>query len=154
MEDEEFFLETPITWTNRRRKLVEERKNWAKYSNCVDLSPSDMYPETNVRQAIVIHNVCRNCPTQKECLVLGLVFEDEFGVWGGTSERDRRLLFKVLKEEVPNLWEDWSIEKENFLKDFAFVFVEEFYLMYDIDPNSLDDLRLQREKEYLEGCYD
>ena len=43
-----------------------------------------------VRQAAAAKVVCALCPVKEQCLEAGL--EDEFGIWGGTTERDRRKL--------------------------------------------------------------
>ena len=34
--------------------------------------------------------VCRDCPFRKECLILALENQEEFGVWGGYSPSDRK----------------------------------------------------------------
>ncbi|MFI1036026.1 WhiB family transcriptional regulator, partial [Streptomyces sp. NPDC020951] len=39
-------------------------------------------------------NVCNGCPIQAECLAYALDQRIEFGVWGGMTERERRLLLK------------------------------------------------------------
>ncbi len=36
--------------------------------------------------------VCRMCPVQAECLEYALSINQEFGVWGGMSEDERRAL--------------------------------------------------------------
>ncbi len=50
--------------------------------------------------------ICRGCDVQKECLEFALNTIERFGIWGGTSEkerqelrRDRRLQQKKLQEE-------------------------------------------------------
>ena len=36
--------------------------------------------------------VCRECPSQSACLEFALVTNQDSGVWGGTSEEERRKL--------------------------------------------------------------
>jgi WhiB family redox-sensing transcriptional regulator len=38
--------------------------------------------------------VCRECPVRAECLKYALDNNESFGIWGGTSEKDRRKLKK------------------------------------------------------------
>jgi WhiB family redox-sensing transcriptional regulator len=37
---------------------------------------------------------CRTCPVRMECLAHALDQRIEFGVWGGTTERERRALLR------------------------------------------------------------
>lgn len=39
--------------------------------------------------------VCRSCPVRKPCLEYALDSNIKFGVWGGTSERQRRKMRRV-----------------------------------------------------------
>ena len=39
--------------------------------------------------------VCRQCPVRAECLQFALDTNQEFGVWGGLSEDERRVLMPV-----------------------------------------------------------
>ena len=41
--------------------------------------------------------ICASCPVKKECLDYGLMKGEKFGIWGGTSERERR---KIRKERT------------------------------------------------------
>jgi len=38
--------------------------------------------------------ICRHCPVVAECRVEALDNRNEFGVWGGMTERERRALLK------------------------------------------------------------
>jgi WhiB family transcriptional regulator, redox-sensing transcriptional regulator len=38
--------------------------------------------------------ICARCPVRSECLDYALVSKEPFGIWGGTSERERRRLRK------------------------------------------------------------
>ncbi|MGH9194816.1 MAG: WhiB family transcriptional regulator, partial [Acidimicrobiia bacterium] len=39
--------------------------------------------------------VCTQCPVALECLRYALANREQFGIWGGTSERERRKLRKL-----------------------------------------------------------
>jgi WhiB family redox-sensing transcriptional regulator len=34
--------------------------------------------------------ICAGCPVRTECLDFAIVSCEQFGIWGGTSERERR----------------------------------------------------------------
>lgn len=44
--------------------------------------------------------VCRGCPVQVACLDHALAGNEKFGVWGGTSERERRRLRRERRSEL------------------------------------------------------
>ncbi|MGW5679030.1 WhiB family transcriptional regulator [Streptomyces sp. NPDC003860] len=46
-------------------------------------------------QAAEAKAICRTCPLQTTCLEEALQRGEEFGVWGGTDERDRRAMRRV-----------------------------------------------------------
>ena len=43
--------------------------------------------------------LCYRCPVAEECLAYALVADQEFGVWGATSEEERRRLRRVWLSE-------------------------------------------------------
>jgi WhiB family redox-sensing transcriptional regulator len=42
----------------------------------------------------LIKRLCRRCPVATECLVEALDNRIEYGVWGGLTERERRVLLR------------------------------------------------------------
>jgi WhiB family transcriptional regulator, redox-sensing transcriptional regulator len=62
---------------------------WKNQGNCRN-SALDFYAidDLSIRAA---KEVCRNCPVKAQCLQTA-VRDAEEGVWGGTSERDRRAM--------------------------------------------------------------
>jgi WhiB family redox-sensing transcriptional regulator len=66
------------------------RQPWRRDGACrlpehagIDMFPDDI---AGVRAA---QRVCAGCPVAGECLMYALEHRIEFGVWGGTSQRDR-----------------------------------------------------------------
>lgn len=50
-----------------------------------------MYPHANDELGIELAKaVCKRCPVQPECLAYALERGEQWGVWGGTSEEERR----------------------------------------------------------------
>ena len=64
---------------------------WMTHANCAGVDPAVMFPGEggNVRPA---KRICAGCTVRDECLRYALDTGVHFGVWGGTSEGDRRRL--------------------------------------------------------------
>ena len=70
--------------------------DWRHEALCLDEDPELFFPigttgpaATQVEQAKV---VCRRCPAVEPCLTWALDTGQDAGVWGGTSEDERRAL--------------------------------------------------------------
>jgi WhiB family redox-sensing transcriptional regulator len=73
--------------------VVDERP-WAVFSACREADPSLFFASTrdDERAALV---VCSTCSVKGECLEFALESRERFGVWGGTTERERRKLMRA-----------------------------------------------------------
>lgn len=73
--------------------VVDERP-WAVISACREADPSLFFASTrdDERAALV---VCSTCSVKGECLEFALETRERFGVWGGTTERERRKLMRA-----------------------------------------------------------
>jgi hypothetical protein len=64
---------------------------WMAEAACAGMDPKLFFPKrgqtTVVEQAKA---VCRVCPVRAECLDYALTVRERNGIWGGTSERQRR----------------------------------------------------------------
>lgn len=65
--------------------------SWQDQGNCLGVDPDLFFPErgASTREA---KEVCRGCVVRKDCLEYALVGGEKFGIWGGLSERERKLL--------------------------------------------------------------
>lgn len=43
--------------------------------------------------------VCVECPVRQECLEYAITTNQEYGIWGGTSEEERRVLRRKWRQE-------------------------------------------------------
>jgi WhiB family transcriptional regulator, redox-sensing transcriptional regulator len=72
--------------------------DWRQHAACRDTSPEMFFPVGSTGPAInaieAAKAVCRACPAQEQCLEFALATNQEAGVWGGTSEDERRRLRK------------------------------------------------------------
>ena len=58
---------------------------------CRGVDAELFYPDRGVSTAEA-KDVCKRCPVRAACLEFALVNVEKFGIWGGTSERERRRL--------------------------------------------------------------
>lgn len=57
---------------------------------CAETDPELFFPERG-ESSFEARNVCADCPLRQPCLEYALAHK-EYGVWGGTSERQRQRL--------------------------------------------------------------
>ncbi len=81
---------------SRSLSLSIEQDDWRDYSACRDTDPDLFFPVGTTGPAIeqieTAKAVCRACDVQRACLEFALVTNQDSGIWGGTSEEERRTL--------------------------------------------------------------
>lgn len=65
---------------------------WRWHALCAQVDPELFYPEPKRATTNQARRVCMLCPVRSECLADALARDERFGVWGGTSEKQRRKL--------------------------------------------------------------
>lgn len=68
--------------------------DWMAHGNCADKPPSLFFPSDGVGVEVA-KRVCATCPMKADCLEYALDNRIDHGVWGGTSERERRRILKA-----------------------------------------------------------
>jgi WhiB family redox-sensing transcriptional regulator len=63
--------------------------SWMDLANCLGCDPDLFFPELGEPSAAA-KAVCGGCVVRTECLDFALVTGQKHGIWGGTSERERR----------------------------------------------------------------
>ncbi|MFE9923185.1 WhiB family transcriptional regulator [Streptomyces sp. NPDC005774] len=75
--------------------------DWRTRAACRDEDPDLFFPIGTSGPALLqteqAKGVCRRCPVQQHCLDWALDTGQSLGVWGGTSETERRALKRRLK---------------------------------------------------------
>ena len=78
---------------------LTDRDDWRDLASCRDTDPDLFFPVGTTGPAIEqIENakaVCGQCDAQTACLEYALTTNQDSGVWGGTSEEERRQLRKL-----------------------------------------------------------
>ena len=69
---------------------------WRATASCCDTDPDLFFPVgttgSALEQIATAKQVCNSCPAQLACLEFALRTNQDTGVWGGTSEEERRQL--------------------------------------------------------------
>lgn len=85
--------------SSRNLTLAAENDEWRRTANCRDTSPDLFFPVGTtgpaLEQIATAKAVCGTCPSQAPCLEFALMTNQDTGIWGGTSEEERRKLRKV-----------------------------------------------------------
>lgn len=87
-----------ISWEEYKDKLYRSRLDWQNDSACRSIETAKMYPSSEKNQGVVAETICAPCPVRLNCLVYALAYDEQFGVWGGTTEKERAKFQKELKE--------------------------------------------------------
>lgn len=73
--------------------------DWRDGAACRDTNPDLFFPVGTTGNAVdqieAAKAVCRRCSVQAPCLEFALSTNQDSGVWGGTSEDERRMLRKA-----------------------------------------------------------
>jgi WhiB family transcriptional regulator, redox-sensing transcriptional regulator len=76
--------------------LANAEYGWRSQALCRDTDPELFFPIGTTGAALVqiehARAVCRQCPVQSDCLDFALTTNQDSGIWGGTSEEERRVL--------------------------------------------------------------
>lgn len=72
---------------------------FTREGNCKDMNPQLFYPERgDTRRLREAKSVCAGCVVKDECLEYALTPPvEKWGIWGGTSERERRQMRSFLE---------------------------------------------------------
>ena len=78
------------------RTFEWDDEGWRDAAACRDTDPDLFFPVGTTGAAVeeieAAKALCWSCPVRAQCLEFALVANQEAGVWGGTSEDERRKL--------------------------------------------------------------
>lgn len=88
--------------TDSPTELVAIR-DWRDVALCRDTDPDLFFPIGTtglaIEQITAAKVVCESCPSKEPCLQFAIENNQDSGVWGGTSEEERRELRRVWVRE-------------------------------------------------------
>ncbi|MGI8574732.1 MAG: WhiB family transcriptional regulator [Egibacteraceae bacterium] len=70
-----------------------EIEDWRLDAACAD-TDRDLFYSEEVHDMRAALNICAACPVVAPCLETAMRYRDRFGVWGGTTETERRRIFR------------------------------------------------------------
>jgi len=70
---------------------TDKPETWMVEARCRDVDPAIFFPKESV-VADRAQPICADCPARVECLNFALDHHIRYGVWGGTTERERQRL--------------------------------------------------------------
>jgi WhiB family transcriptional regulator, redox-sensing transcriptional regulator len=86
--------------------MLHERWNdldWRIDAVCRDLNPEIFFPigvtGGAIDQILAAKSHCATCPAADQCLEFAVTTNQEYGVWGGTTEEERRVLRRHWRAE-------------------------------------------------------
>lgn len=90
LEDRDILRATPLQDGDVEDPMGSDRQ-WQQRALCAQTDPESFFPDKggSTRPA---KRICGLCDVKAECLQYALVHDEGFGIWGGLSERERRIL--------------------------------------------------------------
>lgn len=73
---------------------INEERPWMVFSACRDQDPDIFFPQSQEATDHAIA-ICNSCPVKLDCLEYSLEARERFGIWGGTTEKQRRQLLRL-----------------------------------------------------------
>lgn len=65
--------------------------SWRDSALCAQTDPALFFPEKGSPVAEAV-KICQKCEVRVECLDFAIATKQRFGVWGGKTERERRVI--------------------------------------------------------------
>ena len=83
--------------------MVQENEDWFRKANCLGEETDGFFilrgdKDQRVKRRAA-YLICQACSVRRECLDYAIV-NNETGIWGGTTERERRFMKRTYLPEV------------------------------------------------------
>lgn len=95
-----------VTETSRLPRPVTENWDWQRHAARREMDSEHFFHpdaergQARERRVASAKAVCDSCPVMAECRRYALAAEEQFGVWGGLDERERREMI-ARRRQVP-----------------------------------------------------
>jgi len=89
-------LELAALQADVRSVITDKMSDWQKEGNCITMENDIFFPSKG-RDVDYAKSICADCPVKSTCLEFAIDNKIDKGVWGGTSERERRKIIRQRK---------------------------------------------------------
>ncbi len=72
---------------------ITTNDDWQLQANCIGVNPDIFFPDRG-ESLEPAKSVCSDCKVRDHCLEYAIAGREKAGVWGGTSERERRRIIR------------------------------------------------------------
>lgn len=80
----------------------ENPENWMDLAACKNIDPDTFFP-TDTKGVTIAKKICQVCIVREYCLEFAIETNQYNGVWGGTSERERRRIVRARVKEAESI---------------------------------------------------
>ena len=85
---------------NYANEVEDRTPEWMQEARCRGMSPAQFFPSDSTGVEVA-QRICAECPVTQECLDYALANRVDNGIWGGASERRRRLILRRKTTKTP-----------------------------------------------------
>ena len=102
--------------TERRFRHDPEEMWWLPEARCIGEDPELFFPigtsEDALSQVAKAKTVCRGCSVRADCREYAISDRDIHGIWGGTSDEERRAKFGELRPKIEAKMQELNADTE------------------------------------------
>lgn len=131
-------LDLDINLSQTRRQSHQAKVNlnskWQPLAACRNTPPNeDFFDNKESALKLLSRKYCLTCPVRTQCLYMSLINEDQYGLWGSLTPKQRRYYLRQIymyadDKGIPT--HDWSEELDEVFQLFSSPskLAEHFYL--------------------------
>jgi WhiB family redox-sensing transcriptional regulator len=76
------------------------RPEWMQKAACRDVDPEWFFPKSTLSEgAVNALRTCRSCPVAQQCFIEAMESDEDLGIWGGKTPRQRKKIRKTWERE-------------------------------------------------------
>jgi WhiB family redox-sensing transcriptional regulator len=86
-----------------RRKAYSDEWTWQLFGSCREIDVDVFFPPPDEPELIraereaIAKKACSTCPVRDACLRHALASDEDYGIWGGTSESERASAIRAVR---------------------------------------------------------
>lgn len=105
-----------LNFTYNKHQLIVSRRmqDWADDAACKKAERGSFFDPEDKNLKTLAANYCFSCPVQNQCLYTALVLEEEYGLWGGLTPKQRKVLHKRVSAVASSKGMQPSITNKDF----------------------------------------